>query len=99
MLRLDTSSVHVLEARPPLNPCFDLPNDMLFGTAKYELTPEGDTTLKALVSSIQADGRVARIVVRGHSDSRRVGGEMEREVGDNQRLSKRRAEAVAANKR
>ncbi|MBB2984658.1 OmpA family protein [Paraburkholderia tropica] len=96
MLRLDTSSVHVLEAMPPLNPCFDLPDDMLFGTAKYELTPEADTTLKALVSSIQADGRLDRIVVRGHSDSRRIGGQMEREVGDNQRLSERRAEAVAA---
>ncbi|CAI9009382.1 MULTISPECIES: OmpA family protein [Burkholderia] len=96
MLRLDTSSVHILEARPPLKPCFDLPNDMLFGTAKYELAPEADTTLKALVSSIQADDPVARIVVRGHSDSRHIGGQMEREVGDNQRLSERRAETVAA---
>ncbi len=96
MLRLDTSSLHILEARPPLNPCFDLPNDMLFGTAKYELTPEADAALKELVSSIRADGLVERIVVRGHSDSRRIGGQMEREVGDNQRLSERRAEAVAA---
>jgi len=95
-LRLDTSSIRILEARPPLNPCFDLPNDMLFGTAEYALTPEAQARLKALASQIQADGQVARIVVRGHSDSRRIGGQMEREVGDNQRLSERRAEAVAA---
>ncbi|WP_288392138.1 OmpA family protein [uncultured Herbaspirillum sp.] len=96
MLRIDTSAVHIIEARPPLNPCFDLPNDMLFGTAKYELTPEADTALKAFASSIQADGQVARIIVRGHSDPRRIGGQMERELGDNQRLSERRAEVVAA---
>ncbi|HDR9091148.1 TPA: OmpA family protein, partial [Burkholderia vietnamiensis] len=95
-LRLDSSMVHVLEAKPSLNPCFDLPSDMLFGTAKYDLTSEAVTTLKALVSSIQADGRVEQIVVRGHSDARRIGGQMEREVGDNQRLSELRAEAVAA---
>ncbi|MCA7955561.1 OmpA family protein [Burkholderia seminalis] len=96
MLRLDTNSIHIIEAKPPLNPCFDLSNDMLFRTAKYDLTPEADTTLKSLVSLIRADGSVARIVVRGHSDARRVRGQMEREVGDNQRLSERRAEAVAA---
>lgn len=94
-LRLDANSVHVIEARPPLNPCFDLPNDMLFGSARYELTPEAKAALKALASSIQADGQLVRIVVRGHSDSRRIGSQMERDVGDNQRLSERRAEAVA----
>ncbi|MEZ2308907.1 OmpA family protein [Paraburkholderia sp. RCC_158] len=94
-LRLDASSVHVIEARPPLNPCFDLPSDMLFGSARYELTPEANARLKALVSSIQTDGQPVRIIVRGHSDSRRISGQMERDVGDNQRLSERRAAAVA----
>lgn len=94
-LRLDTSSIHILEARPPLNPCFDLPDDTLFGTAKYDLKPEAKARLKALVSLIQADGRIKRIVVRGHSDARPVGAQMERDVGDNQRLSERRAQAVA----
>ncbi|MGG1947000.1 OmpA family protein [Trinickia sp. NRRL B-1857] len=94
-LRLDTSSLRILDARPPLNPCFDLPNDMLFGTAEYDLTPEAQARLKALVSQIQDDGRVAKIVVRGHSDARRIDGKMARDVGDNQRLSERRAQAVA----
>lgn len=94
-LKLDTASIHILDAKPPLNPCFDLPNDMLFGSASYELTAEAKDELRALASSIQHDGQPARIIVRGHSDARRIGGRMERDVGDNQRLSERRAEAVA----
>lgn len=94
-LKLDTASIHILDAKPPLNPCFDLPNDMLFGSASYELKTEAGETLKRLASSIQTDGQPARIVVRGHSDARRISGRMERDIGDNQRLSERRAEAVA----
>jgi len=94
-LRIDTSSIRILEARPPLNPCFDLSNDTLFGTAKYDLTPEAKARLTALASLIKADGQIKRIVVRGHSDARPVGAQMERDVGDNQRLSERRAQAVA----
>lgn len=95
-LRVDTSSVHIIDAQPPLNSCFDLPSDMLFGTAKFDLTEEAKAKLKTIVESIKTGGPVERIVVRGHSDSRRIGGQMGHEVGDNQKLSERRAEVVAS---
>ncbi|WP_320534461.1 OmpA family protein [Robbsia andropogonis] len=96
LLRLDSGSVHIISARPLLNSCFDLPNDMLFKTAGYTLTPKAESTLGAIVTSLQADGQIEQIIVKGHSDSRRITGATEHTVGDNQRLSERRAEVVAA---
>lgn len=94
-IRLDTNSVRIIKTKPPLDPCFDLPNDMLFETAKYELTPPAQARLQAVATAIQATGQPIRIVVRGHSDARPIAGPITGRVGDNQRLSELRAEAVA----
>lgn len=95
-LRLDTSSIRIIDAKPQLSSCYDLPNDELFETAKYDITPEAKNRLIALVSLIKDGNPKALVVVRGHSDARPVGAQMARDIGDNQKLSELRAHAVAA---
>ncbi|QCP55136.1 OmpA family protein [Trinickia violacea] len=95
LLRFDTSSLRIIKTRPPLNPCFDLPNDMLFETGEYELTPAAKGQLQTVATAILAAGNPERIVVRGHSDSRKITGQATGNIGDNQRLSELRANAVA----
>ncbi|MCA8017571.1 OmpA family protein [Burkholderia metallica] len=94
-LRLDTGAMRVVSANPPINPCFDLANDMLFKTGSFELTAHAQTQLKSVMSAIEASGKPTRIVVRGHSDARRISGPLAETLGDNQRLSELRAGAVA----
>ncbi|MDN7487256.1 OmpA family protein [Burkholderia sp. AU45274] len=94
-LRLDTGAMRVVSAKPPINPCFDLANDMLFKTGSFELTSLAQTQLKSVMSAIEASGTPRRIVVRGHSDARHITGPLAETLGDNQRLSELRASAVA----
>jgi len=94
-LRLDTGAMRVVSAKPPINPCFDLSNDMLFKTGSFELTSLAQAQLKSVMSAIEALGKPRRIVIRGHSDARRITGPLAETLGDNQRLSELRAGAVA----
>lgn len=95
-LALDAKDIKIIRATPPLDPCFELPTDMLFETGKYELTAVAKAHLNELATSIRASGVPAELQVRGHSDPRPLAGELAATIGDNQRLSELRANAVAA---
>ncbi|RQS86696.1 OmpA family protein [Burkholderia seminalis] len=95
-LRLDTGAMRVVSANPPIDPCFDLANDMLFKTGSFELTALAQTQLQRVMVAIKASGSPQRIVVRGHSDARRITGPLSEKLGDNQRLSELRADEVAS---
>jgi outer membrane protein OmpA-like peptidoglycan-associated protein len=94
-IRLNASQVHILRAKPPIDPCFDLPTDMLFETASFKLTGEAMRRLDQLVAAIKSLGTPSELLVRGHSDPRPISNELARSLGDNQRLSERRANTVA----
>lgn len=94
-LHLDTKAVRIIKTKPPLDPCFDLPSDLLFETAQYALTSAAQSKVQDVATAIQESGVPSRIVVRGHSDSRQLAGQAANAVGDNQRLSELRAAAVA----
>lgn len=94
-IRLDASQVLILRTMPPINPCFDLPADMLFETASFNLTDEARHRLDQLVAATKSLGTPSDLLVRGHSDPRPISNELARSLGDNQRLSERRANTVA----
>ena len=59
-----------------------------FGTAKADLRPESEATLRQVLGVLEADTGL-RLVIAGHTDS-------EGEAGYNQGLSERRARSVVA---
>jgi len=94
-LKFDTKSMNIIRSSPPLDPCFDLPSDLLFDTGTHELDSDAKKRIDALAKSISSFGQPEKIVVRGHSDPRRIASGPDGKPIDNQILSERRA---AANK-
>lgn len=93
-IRLNSDQVLILKAKPVIDPCFDLPTDMLFESGSFKLSREAQRHLNQLVAAITALGTPSKLWVRGHSDPRPISNELTRTIGDNQRLSERRAETV-----
>lgn len=94
IVKLDTKSIRIIKANPPIDPCFDLPSDLLFDTGRYSLTPQAKKRIEELANSIKKNGQPKQIIVRGHSDPRRIFIANGRKM-DNQKLSEYRAEAIA----
>lgn len=94
-IRLAADQVHILKTTPTIDPCFDLPTDMLFESGSFKLTSDAQRGLDQLVAAIKPLGTPSELLVRGHSDPRPISNELGRSIGDNQRLSERRAETVA----
>lgn len=95
-LRLETKTIRIIDTRPSIAPCFDLPSDLLFETGKYELNSSAAVKIKELAESIKAIGTPRKILVRGHSDPRQIIFLPDGTKIDNQRLSEKRADAIAA---
>lgn len=94
-LKFETKSMNIIKSNPRIDPCFDLPSDLLFDTGKHELGSEAKVRIDALATSISNFGHPEKIVVRGHSDPRRITVGPDGKAIDNQILSERRASAIA----
>lgn len=95
LLRLDSSSTRIIKARPQLDPCFDLSNDMLFETGNEKVTTAAEASVRVIADAILASGKSSRVVVRGHSDARPFTHIAAGKDIDNQKLSELRADEVA----
>lgn len=96
VLRFDSKSIRILKFSPQLDPCFDLPSDLLFETGSYTLAPTAMDRIKKLIASIKEAGEPMSIVVTGHSDPRQIAKSLvDNRPLDNQRLSELRAAAIA----
>lgn len=94
-IQFDTKSIRIIKAVPRIDPCFDLSSDLLFETGKYDLGSLATARIKELADSIARFGKPKKIVVRGHSDPRRILIATDGSKIDNQQLSERRAAAIA----
>ncbi len=94
ILRFETKSMNVIRSHPLIDPCFDLPSDLLFDTGKYELDGAAKERIDTLARSISSLGLPEKVVVRGHSDPRRMTSSLDGKPIDNQILSERRAAAI-----
>jgi len=92
--KFDTKSVRIIRAEPRLDPCFEVPADVLFDTLKSDLAAGAQGRIAELGKSISDNGTPAKILVRGHSDARRIAFRGPEQM-DNQLLSEKRAAAVA----
>lgn len=95
VLKFETKSMNIIKSNPRIDPCFDLPSDLLFDTGKHELGNEAIERIDALATSISSFGHPEKIVVRGHSDPRSIATGPDGKPIDNQILSERRAAAIA----
>jgi outer membrane protein OmpA-like peptidoglycan-associated protein len=94
-IRLETKSIQVLKTFPHIDPCFDLPSDLLFDSGKYNLQSDAEVRIKELAASIERISKPSKITIRGHSDPRRIGHLTIGSKLDNQLLSEKRAATIA----
>lgn len=95
-VKFDTKSIQIIKTVPRIDPCFDLSSDLLFDSGKFELAPQATARIKELSDSIGRFGKPKQIIVRGHSDPRRILVAGDGSKTDNQQLSERRAAAIAS---
>jgi outer membrane protein OmpA-like peptidoglycan-associated protein len=94
-LKIETKTIQIIKTVPPIDPCFDLPGDLLFDAGKYTLQVDAKDRIKELVESIKKIGKPSKILVRGHSDPRRIVYLADGSKIDNQLLSEKRATTIA----
>lgn len=95
-LHFDAKSMRVVKSRPLLDPCFELPTDLLFETGRHEITASALPSLRTIVSSVGKGETIFKVHVQGHSDARPLRAKTkDGKVLDNQGLSELRAAAVA----
>lgn len=91
--KFETKSVRIIRADPGLDPCFEIPADLLFDTLSSELNPNAQVRIEEMGKAIIDNGKPTKVLVRGHSDLRRIAAHGSVQM-DNQLLSERRAAAI-----
>lgn len=95
-IKLETKTVRIIKTVPKLDPCFELPSDLLFEAEKQGLAPEGKERIRELSDAIVRLGTPKRIIVRGHTAPSRILVSADDSKTDDQRLSEQRAASIAA---